>query len=302
MEYLKGMRIPPHLQGGVVTLGNFDGVHIGHQVMLQTLVNKAKFLNSTSIVVVFEPHPQAFFAQTPAVRLSTLREKAVYFEKCGVDALIVLPFNARLAALTPETFIQVFLKEALQARQLIVGHDYHFGAGRKGDLQTLQAAGLEVIELAPVMLKGERVSSTAIREALQVHDLLKAELFLGRRYSMQGKVRRGEGRGRELGFPTANINPRRVPAVRGVFAVTAKTIDGTIHPAVANIGTRPTVCGVRTLLEIHLLDGEHLLYGERLEVTFVQYIRSEQRFESLDALKTAIASDVESAKKIFVIE
>jgi riboflavin kinase/FMN adenylyltransferase len=296
------MKIPVSLQGGVVTLGNFDGVHIGHQIMLQTLVNEAKALKTKSIVVVFEPHPQAFFASEKPTRLMTLREKALFFESMGVDALVVLPFNMKMAALTPEDFIQTFLKGALKAQKLVVGHDYHFGAGRAGDIHTLRSAGFDVIEVAPVTLLGERVSSTAIRQALQSNDLLKAEKYLGRRYSMRGRVRRGDGRGRELGFPTANINPRRVPALRGVFAVKAQTKDGTIHPAVANLGTRPTVDGMQTLLEVHLLDENRTLYGEWLDVVFVQPIRAEQKFNSLDALKTQITADVAQAHRLFFSE
>ncbi len=296
------MKIPVSLQGGVVTLGNFDGVHIGHQIMLQTLVNEAKALKTKSIVVVFEPHPQAFFASEKPTRLMTLREKALFFEAMGVDALVVLPFNMKMAALTPEDFIQTFLKGVLKAQKLVVGHDYHFGAGRAGDIHTLRSAGFDVIEVAPVTLLGERVSSTAIRQALQSNDLLKAEKYLGRRYSMRGRVRRGDGRGRELGFPTANINPRRVPALRGVFAVKAQTKDGTIHPAVANLGTRPTVDGMQTLLEVHLLDENRTLYGEWLDVVFVQPIRAEQKFNSLDALKTQITADVAQAHRLFFSE
>ncbi len=296
------MKIPALLQGGVVTLGNFDGVHIGHQIMLQTLVSEAKTLKTQSIVVVFEPHPHAFFASEKPTRLMTLREKAQFLRTMGIDALIILPFNRQIATLSAQDFIHTFLKGALKAQKLVVGHDYHFGAGRAGDVNTLRSAGFDVIEVAPVTVLGERVSSTAIRQALQSNDLLKAEKYLGRRYSMMGKVRRGDGRGHELGFPTANMNPHRVPALRGVFAVKAKTKDGTIHPAVANLGTRPTVGGMQTLLEVHLLGENKSLYGEWLEVEFVQPIRAEQKFNTLDALKTQIAADVAQAHRLFFSE
>ncbi|MFI4957269.1 MAG: bifunctional riboflavin kinase/FAD synthetase [Gammaproteobacteria bacterium] len=301
MQYLKGFQIPPSLQGAVVTLGNFDGVHVGHQIMLQTLVNQAKMLKVPSIVVTFEPQPQEFFAKEKPTRLMTLREKAVQFEALGVDALVILPFNAAFAAMTAESFIETFLKGSLKAKHLVIGHDWRFGAGRVGDIQMLRHAGLAITELAPVMIEGHRVSSTAIRDALKTHDLLKAEKYLGRRYSMDGKVRRGDGRGRQFGFPTANIDPRRVPALRGVFAVKAFGNDGTMYPAVANLGTRPTVCGLQTLLEVHLLDADKALYGERLKVVFMQFIRGEQRFASVEELRAQIAADVTVAKTIFYL-
>lgn len=301
MHIIRGTNIPSSLQGAIVTLGNFDGVHIGHQIMLQTLVNLAKAQGVPSIVVTFEPHPQAFFATEMPTRLMTLREKACIFESLGVNALVILPFNARCAAQSADTFMQTFLKSALGAKHLVVGHDYRFGEKRVGDSEALRSAGFEVTELAPVMLSGERVSSTAIRQALKNNELLKAEHYLGRRYSMIGKVRRGDGRGRELGFPTANIDPRRNPALRGVFAVSVRTNNGTIHPGVANLGTRPTVCGMKTLLEVHLLDANPTLYGERLEVQFLKPIRNEQRFDSVDALRVQIGMDVSVAKKIHAL-
>jgi riboflavin kinase/FMN adenylyltransferase len=301
LQYIKGFQIPPFLHGGVVTLGNFDGVHVGHQIMLQTLVNEAKSRRVPSIVVTFEPQPQEFFAKEKPTRLLTLREKAERFESLGIDALVILPFNKAFAAMTAESFIETFLKGSLKAQHLVIGHDWRFGAGRTGDIAMLRQAGLEVTELAPITIEGHRVSSTAIREALKAHDLLKAEKYLGRRYSMSGKVRKGAGLGRQFGFPTANIDPRREPALRGVFAVKAVTKDGTMYPAVANLGTRPTVCGMQTLLEVHLLATDKALYGERLDIQFMQFIRAEQRFASVEDLKTQIAADVAHAKTIFYI-
>jgi len=301
MKYIKGFNIPPSLQGGVVTFGNYDGVHIGHQIMLQTLVNEAKARQVPSIVVTFEPQPQEFFAKDKPTRLLTLREKAAQCEALGADALVILPFNQAFATMTAESFIDTFLKGALKPRHLVVGHDWRFGANRTGDIGMLMQAGFEVTELAPITIEGHRVSSTAIREALKSHDLLKAEKYLGRRYSMSGKVRRGDGRGRELGFPTANIDPRREPALRGVFAVKALTNDGTMYPAVANLGTRPTVCGLKTLLEVHLLDADKDLYGKRLTIVFMQFIRGEQRFASIEELRSQIAADVAVAKTIFYL-
>lgn len=299
MRYFRDKLIPPAFQGGVVTLGNFDGVHLGHQVIIQTLVGLARERGVPSVVVTFEPQPQEFFADEKPTRVMTLREKAMALAALGVDALVVIPFNRRFAAQTAEAFIQDFLKHTLRASHLVVGHDCRFGAHRAGNIQSLRLAGLTVTEVAAVTLQGERISSSAIRQALKTSDLLKAEKYLGTRYRMVGRVRRGDGRGRDLGFPTANIDPRRLPALRGVYVVSVKAKDGTIYPAVANLGTRPTVCGMRTLLEVHLLDTNMTLYGERLEVVFLHFIRGEQRFASLEALKAQIADDVAVARKMY---
>jgi riboflavin kinase / FMN adenylyltransferase len=294
--------------GGPVglTIGNFDGVHRGHRAMLQRLVEKTRELRLPCSVLTFEPHPREFFSPSVApARLSRLREKLELIAEAGVDRTHVLRFGARLASLSPERFVEEVLLRGLGVRWLLVGRDFRYGTKRAGDFAALQSAaekhgfGLEAMN--DVMDGGQRVSSSGVRAALAAGDLAGAGRLLGRDYSMSGRVAHGERLGRTLGFPTANIVLRRTPPLAGVFVVEAeleethKTLRG-----VASVGRRPTVRqDAAPLLEVHLFDWAAELYGRHLRVKFLYKLRDEEKYDGLDALRSAIQRDAEQAKDYF---
>jgi len=290
----------------VATIGNFDGLHLGHATMLEQLRLASDRLGLPSVVTTFEPLPREHFAGKNApARLQGLRDRLASIREARIRALLLLDFNASLAALSPRQFIDLILLDTLNVKHLVIGDDFRFGHGRAGNIDTLVAAGerhgftLERNET--VALDDERISSTRIREALHEHDLALAARLLGRPYRISGRVVHGEKVGRQLGFPTANVALKRLrPPLAGVFAVIAHDRDtGETHPAVANLGERPTVGGRKLLLEVHVLDGSPDLYGHHLAVDFHHFIRGEQRFGSLDELKAQIAKDAQSARDAF---
>ncbi|HQU16859.1 MAG: riboflavin biosynthesis protein RibF [Chromatiales bacterium 21-64-14] len=306
MDLIRGLHnLQPAHRGCVATIGNFDGVHLGHQAVLGQLAEQGRELALPTTVITFEPHPQEFFAGAAAPpRLTRFREKVLALRRFAVDRVLCLPFDPRLAQLPPEEFIRRVLVDGLGVRYLVVGDDFRFGHGRRGDFHLLQAAGREhgfpVVNLHTFTIDGERVSSTRIRAALAAGDLATAEKLLGRPYRMRGRVARGDGRGRGIGFPTANLHlHRRVSPVRGVFAVQMFGVEGEPVPGVANLGNRPTVDGTHSLLEVHLLDFQGDLYGRHVAVDFLHRIRDEQRFASLDALVQQIHRDVAAARRYF---
>ena len=280
-----------------LAIGNFDGMHLGHQALLQKLNETAKALNLTSAVMTFEPHPREFFApETAPARLSSLREKLEHFAEAGVETTYVCRFNRRLAKLTPQEFMQNILRDSLNAQAILVGDDFRFGAMRAGSILDFLEAKFNLISLPQVDLDGARVSSTRVRSALATGALHEASVLLGRPYSMSGKVVHGAKLGRQLGFPTANVHMRHErPALTGVFAV---KLDG--MNSVANLGVRPTIGGIsKLMLEVNVLDFDANLYGKHVHVEFLHKIRDEQKFNGLDALKAQIALDVESARDFF---
>ncbi|MCW8828747.1 MAG: bifunctional riboflavin kinase/FAD synthetase [Gammaproteobacteria bacterium] len=306
MELIRGRHnLRPHHHGCVATIGNFDGVHLGHQAVLGQLAEKAAELCLPTTVITFEPQPQEYFddAKIPP-RLTRLREKLRALQRYSVNRVLCLPFNRALAQMEAEDFIQQVLIEGLGVRYLVVGDDFCFGKGRRGDFAMLQRAGaehgFEVVHMHTYEVNGGRVSSTRIREALQAGNLSLAEQLLGRPYRMSGRVAHGNKLGRTIGFPTANIFlHRKKTPVEGVFAVEMFGIEGEPVPGVANVGTRPTVGGTRALLEVHLFDFEGEIYGRHVHVDFLHRIREERRFESFDALKAQILRDAEEAKEFF---
>ncbi len=280
-----------------LAIGNFDGMHLGHQALLQKLNETAKALNLTSAVMTFEPHPREFFApETAPARLSSLREKLEHFAEAGVETTYVCRFNRRLAKLTPQEFMQNILRDSLNAQAILVGDDFRFGAMRAGSILDFLEAKFNLISLPQVDLDGARVSSTRVRSALATGALHEASVLLGRPYSMSGKVVHGAKLGRQLGFPTANVHMRHErPALTGVYAVKLAGMN-----SVANLGVRPTIAGVsKLMLEVNVLDFDADLYGKHVHVEFLHKIRDEQKFDGLDALKTQIALDVESARDFF---
>ena len=303
MQLVRGLHnLLPLTQGCVATIGNFDGVHRGHQAILARLRERSIELGVPSCVVIFEPQPREFFApDTAPARLTRLREKLELLAAQGVDRVLCLAFNRRLRELSADEFVRQVLVEGLRIKHLEVGDDFRFGAGRSGDFDFLVQAGVQQgfsVEAAlTVELDGERISSTRVRQALQAGELALAERLLGRPYALAGRVLHGQKLARQLGTPTANVQlKRRKPPLRGVFLVSALHAGHRFH-GVANIGQRPTVAGDGSPhLEVHLLEFAGDLYGQRLTVEFHHKLRDEQRFASLEALKTAIDADVAAAR------
>lgn len=289
----------------VLTIGNFDGVHRGHQALLSQLRAEGGRRGLPVVVMIFEPYPQELFSVgQPPARLTCLREKLLYLEKAGVDEVLCVRFSPDFAALDAAHFIADWLVSKLNVKLLAVGDDFRFGAGRQGDFLLLQRAGVKygfnVIATETFCAGSQRISSTAVRRALANDDLAQAELLLGHSFSLSGRVVHGDEVGRTIGFPTANLPLRRaVSPVKGVYAVDVCGLGPRPIPGVANIGTRPTVAGLRLQLEVHLLDITMNLYGRHIDVVLRQKIRNEQRFASLDALKEQIAKDVVTARNVF---
>jgi riboflavin kinase/FMN adenylyltransferase len=289
----------------VATIGNFDGVHLGHQAVLEALTARARAAGLPSLVIIFEPQPMEFFCpdQAPA-RLTRLREKLEAIGNFGIDRVLLIRFDARFADVDAQEFVRRILVGKLAIRHLYVGDDFRFGKDRVGDFDLLRAMGKEagfgVESLDTVAEAGDRVSSTRIREALQQGDLAHAERCLGRRYRICGHVAHGNKRGRTIGFPTMNVGLlRRSTPLRGVFAVQVLGLADRPLPGVANIGNRPTLAGDdRFLLEVHLFDFADEVYGRHVEVDFVEYIREERRFESFEALREQIGRDAKRAREI----
>lgn len=293
------------IDGCVATIGNFDGVHLGHQAVLNQLAMKGDALGLPVVVITFEPQPNEFFRPNNApARLSRFREKIEALRCYAIQQLCVLRFNQKLAQMSAQDFIEQLLVTGLNVRYLVVGDDFKFGKDRQGDFALLQKVGKErgfqVVNMHTFSIDNKRVSSTRIRQALKVGDLVQAEKLLGRPYRMSGRVAHGDKRGRTMGFPTANIHlhRRKVP-LSGVYAVQLFGIEGEPIKGVANVGIRPTVGSERALLEVHLFDFNRYIYGEHVQVHFLRKLRDEQKFDSLDLLMAQINLDCEQAKLYF---
>lgn len=285
-----------------LAIGNFDGVHLGHQALLKRLVETAKLRGLIATVMTFEPHPREFFApeQAPA-RLASLREKLELFAEAGVEQVFVCHFNQKFARVTAETFMQEILRDALAAQVILVGEDFRFGAGRKGSAADFRAHGFECISLPQVEFDGARVSSTAVREALAAGNLDKAARLLGRPYSISGEVVHGDKLGRQLGYPTANVHMRHDrPPLFGVYAVKLEGLAHECLPGVASLGVRPTMKhNGKPTLEVHLFDFDREIYGKHVRVQFLHKIRDEMKFPDLDTLKQWISADETAARNYF---
>ncbi|MBN6076419.1 bifunctional riboflavin kinase/FAD synthetase [Aggregatibacter actinomycetemcomitans] len=306
MQLIRGLgNLPQNLHACALTIGNFDGVHLGHQAILRHLRAKADELHLPMVVMLFEPQPREYFCGKDApARLMRLRDKLHYLEQAGVDIVIVAKFDRTFAALPAQQFIEDWLVRKLKVKFLSIGDDFKFGAKRQGNFAMLQQAGEQfgftVEDNRSFCLDELRISSTAIRLALANDDLPLAEKLLGHPYRILGRVIHGNELGRTIGFPTANIRlHRQVNPVKGVYAVRVRLKSDAFFNGVANIGTRPTINGVNQLLEAHLFDFQGDLYGQWLEVELCRKIRNEMKFPSFDALKAQIAQDVETAKKVF---
>jgi riboflavin kinase/FMN adenylyltransferase len=308
MELIRGIHnLRERHRGCVATIGNYDGVHRGHQHMIAALRARASTLGVPAVLVTFEPTPREFFEGSAAPsRLTRLREKLQALALYGVDRVVVLRFDRRMQGMGATEFVERLLVQGLRVRHVVVGHDFHFARRREGTIETLRAAGaghgFTVEEVGQFLLAGERVSSSLVREALNQGNLERATHLLGRPYRMAGRVRLGKKLGRQLGFPTANLAlHRKVVPLWGIYAVRASGAGLVNHPAVVSLGTRPTVNGTDPLLEVHLFDFDGDLYGQYLDVDFVARLRDEQRFESLDALVVQMHRDAAAARAVLGI-
>jgi len=294
---------PSASRHAAVTIGNFDGVHRGHQAMLTRLVEAAEDLELPPTVLTFDPHPREFFARdTAPARLSTIRSKLEQFAALGVARVHIARFDARFAALTAQEFIERILVGALKTRWVLVGQDFRFGRGRSGDLALLRASArsFSVEAMPTVSVAGQRVSSTTIRDALGKGELERAGEMLGRPYAISGRVAHGDKLGRNLGFPTANVPLRHKAALSGVFAVRVRGLGGAPRAGVASLGVRPTVkADARPLLEVFVFDFDEAVYGRHVQVEFLHKLRDEERYADLDALTRQIRADVALAREYF---
>jgi riboflavin kinase / FMN adenylyltransferase len=280
-----------------LAIGNFDGMHLGHQALLKRLAAAAETKKLIPSVMTFEPHPRELFSpQNAPARLTTLREKLEYFAEANIQKVFVCAFNQKFAQITAQDFMLEILRGKLNANTILVGEDFKFGSKRAGSVDDFRRHHFDLISLSQVNFGEVRVSSTLVRNALAAGDLDTTLQLLGRHYSISGRVVHGAKRGRQLGYPTANIHMRHErPALTGVYAV---KLDGL--PSVANLGVRPTIEGVpKLLLEVHVIDFDSDLYGRHVHVHFLKKLRDEMKFENLDALKAQIAKDVAIAKEYF---
>lgn len=290
--------------GSVVSIGSYDGLHLGHQKLLDHVLRKSKSLGVPSVVMSFEPTPKEFFAQDhPPARLMRFREKFAALAAFGIDVFYCPKFDDAMKSIAADTFIRQILMQAMNVRHLVIGDDFRFARDREGHLNTLQRAGqaldFTVEEMASVVSGEERVSSTAIREALWNGDMERAGRLLGRNYRMSGKVIEGQRLGRKLGFPTANVNlNRRQSAVMGIFAVRVTGPSWGPLDAVASVGTRPTFAGTKPLLEVHIFDFNEEIYSQYIDVEFVERLRSEEKFADVAALVEQMHRDAARAKEI----
>jgi riboflavin kinase/FMN adenylyltransferase len=306
MQFIRGIyNLPKDYPGCVATIGNFDGIHLGHQAVIGQLAEEAADLGLPSLLITFEPQPMEFFlpSRSPA-RLTRLREKLQALRRFSVDQVLCLSFNKALAQMPAEAFIKQILFDALKIKYLVVGDDFRFGKDRVGDFAMLQKAGVEfgfqVVNMHTFSIDGERVSSTRIREALEQGRLDEAERLLGRDYRMSGRVVHGEKLGRQLGFPTANIEVhRKATPMQGIFVVEVFGLEGEPLPGVASLGTRPTIDGKKIVLEVYLFDFNRDIYGKHLQVSFLHKLRDEVKYTTLEALTEQIQKDVQDAQAYF---
>ncbi|MHB1948253.1 MAG: bifunctional riboflavin kinase/FAD synthetase [Gammaproteobacteria bacterium] len=304
-QLIRGLyNIAPRHTGGVITIGNFDGVHRGHQALIEKIKDDAKAVEGPSIVMTFEPQPIEFFSDKTVARLTRWQEKYCELAQTGVDYVLVIRFDHDFSKLSAQEFIKKILVDALAVKKIIVGDDFRFGHQREGDFHYLQISGkewgFEVESMPSMLVDGERISSTRIRKALAEDNQALAERLLGHPYQMMGRVVHGDKLGRQLGFPTANIFLHRaVTPVQGIYIVRMHGIGNEPLPGVANVGIRPTVGGTRSLLEVYLFNFNTDIYGRHVRVEFCKKLRAEERYANLDLLKEAIAKDAAQARNYF---
>lgn len=305
MERLDGSSaLSPSLKGGIVALGNFDGFHLGHQAVVGRAVARARAEGRPALVATFDPHPMRYFRpDSPWFRLSTLEQREALMHAAGVDAMLVFRFDAALAALSAERFVVERLVTQLGVKGVVTGEDFTFGKGRSGDIAQLVSLGathgFSVDTVGPVTLDGEVVSSTRIRAALREGRPEEAARLLTRPFAIRGTVQHGDKVGREIGYPTANLDlGNYLRPAYGIYAVRVALGDGRVLPGAANLGIRPSFDPPKELLEPYLFDFSENLYGETIEVALIAFLRAEAKFDSLDALKAQMTADCERAREI----
>ena len=305
MELIRGFHnVRNHHRGCIASIGNYDGVHRGHQAIVRQLLRNREKYGLPALIITFEPHPLEYFRGGDQIRITSLRAKIGLLAECGIERILCLRFNEALANLSAECFMQDLLIDGLGVKHLVVGDDFRFGKARAGDFSVLEAFGeqhgFSVENTETYMVNGERVSSTRIRQALELGQLDLAELLLGRPYSISGRVAHGDKMGRTWGFPTANINlQHQNPPLNGIYVVEVAGLDEFPVSGVAYVGTRPTVDGTHRVLEIHLIDFDRSIYGERIVVYFLDKIRADEKFEDRQALIAQIAQDKLNAELFF---
>ncbi len=306
MELIRGIHnLKAKHQGCVLTIGNFDGVHLGHVSVLAQVKQRSAELSLPSLVMTFEPQPvEVLCPHLAPARLIRWREKYQLLKSQSIDRLLCVRFNPRIAHLSAAEFVSELLVKKLGVKHIVIGDDFRFGCKRAGDFALLQQLGKQygftVEDTRSCQVDGQRVSSTAIRQAIANNEFGLAQELLGRPYSVWGTVIHGQKKGRTIGFPTANILlNRKVSPVQGVFVVKVK-FDGQSYPGVANVGYRPTVAGKQNQLEVHIFDYQGDLYQKRIEVVFCHKLRDEKKFESFQALKHQIELDAQAAKQFFI--
>jgi riboflavin kinase/FMN adenylyltransferase len=300
----------PHAElaaGSVITIGSFDGLHVGHRQLLDRVIAKAREMGVPSIVMSFEPTPREFFSATnPPARLMRFREKFAALEEYGIDIFYCPRFNSAMRGIRSDAFIRQILVHGMNARHIVVGDDFHFARKREGSiddlLRTSSALQFDVDRVSSIIQDAVRVSSTEIRSALATGNLPRATSLLGRPYRMSGRIIKGRQVGRTLGYATANVDlRRRRSAVLGIFAVRVSGLAEGFVDGVASVGTRPTFDLEKPLLEVHLFDFDRDIYGEYIHVDFIAYLRDEKKFESVDELVAQMNKDAENARSILAV-
>jgi len=308
METFRSISELSKLRGPLfLAIGVFDGVHLGHQAVISTSAQHARAANGTPVVVTFDPHPEKVLRPKTAPHLLTATpHKIALIRDLGMAHLLIITFDKQFAATEPEEFVHELVEHSKSLREICVGHEWSFGKNRRGNLKLLNQFGARfdfgVVGIPPVTVNGELVSSTTIRKAVETGDLAKAAQMLGREYTVLGTVVSGDNRGKKIGFPTANLSAHNEQfPPNGVYFAEAK-LEGVIYPGVVNLGYRPTVDTRKSerILEIHLFDFDHDIYGKDLEVRFIRYLRPETKFESVEALVRQIGLDVKQARKLSV--
>jgi len=289
--------------GCVATIGNFDGLHLGHQHIFQQLEAQSKQYQLPKVVISFEPLPTEFFSGYKSQRIYPFRDKCQYLEQLGIDYFLCLRFNQSLAQMPAKDFVEKILLQTANVKALVIGDDFCFGKDRQGNFELLEklgkASGMQVSKSVTLQDIDGRVSSTRIRQYLRSGDTESAGKLLGRKYCLSGRVRHGEKLGRTIGFPTLNLHVQdNIAAINGVYAVKVTGLNSEVLPGVANLGNRPTVNGSETRLEVHLFDFEQSVYGQHITVELLHFVRAEQRFETFEALKKQISKDATLAKEL----
>ena len=300
--------IPDNLKGSIVALGNFDGFHLGHQAVVGRAIRRGFHERRPVIVATFDPHPVSFFKpDLPPFRLTTLDQRERLFGHVGADAMLVFHFDKALCVTSAEDFVSEVLAKQIGAAGVVTGDDFTFGRGRKGDVAALKQLGAQVGIVAEAVdalpMGGEKISSGRIREALRAGDTATATHLLTRDFAIEGVVQRGDARGRELGYPTANVELGDYLRPKyGIYAVRVTLEDGSEHPGVASLGVRPTFDPPEELLEAHLFDFDGDLYGRKIEVALHAFIREERKFDGVDALVAAMRNDEAAARKLLALD